>query len=94
MPYVAHPDHHKKWCEHHKFRYVLLRTHSGYCIDGFIEHIDDHVVCLAVPAWPHDDRAFFGPGFYPYPFFPRRRFYRQVFPLGGLLGLSLLPFFF
>jgi hypothetical protein len=35
------------------------------------------------------------PGFYPfppYPFFPRR-FRRRVFPLGGLLALSLLPYF-
>jgi hypothetical protein len=40
---------------------------------------------------------------YPYPYygypysygygFPRRRFFRQVLPLAGLLALSLLPYY-
>ncbi|MFD1952628.1 hypothetical protein ACFSL6_04010 [Paenibacillus thailandensis] len=90
----------KDWCEKHKYRYVLVRLHSGLCIDGFIEHIDDQVVSLAVPYGPSGDgRAFvpfypgFYPAFFPYPFYPRRRFYRQIIPLAGLLALSLLPFF-
>ncbi|QHW34941.1 hypothetical protein GZH47_05990 [Paenibacillus rhizovicinus] len=78
-------------------RYVLAHTHDGYCCDGFVEYIDDEVVCLAVPHCGSTDRAFFPgpfyPQLYPYPFFPRGRFYRQVFPLTALLGLSLLPFY-
>ncbi|MFC4778528.1 hypothetical protein ACFO9Q_17175 [Paenibacillus sp. GCM10023252] len=33
------------------------------------------------------------PPLYPYPYYPRRRFGRRVFPLAGLLGLSLLPYY-
>ncbi|ALS27291.1 hypothetical protein IJ21_18900 [Paenibacillus sp. 32O-W] len=32
-------------------------------------------------------------GLYPYPYYPRGRFYPVVFPLAALLALSLLPFF-
>lgn len=84
----------KDWCEKYKHRYVLAQTHDGQCYDGFIEHIDDEVVCLAVPCCssPWDNRAFmpFGGPFG----FPRRRFIRRVFPLTALVGLSLLPFLF
>ncbi|NBD22864.1 hypothetical protein GT019_03155 [Paenibacillus sp. T1] len=87
----------KHWCHAHMHRYVLVHTHDGWCCDGFIEHIDDEVVCIAVPQFGGADRAFFPgpfyPPLYPYPYFPRRRFYRQVFPLAALLGLSLLPFY-
>ncbi|MBM7565640.1 hypothetical protein [Paenibacillus sacheonensis] len=83
----------KKWCHDHMHRYVLVQTHDGWCCDGFVEHIDDEVLCIAVPHCGGMDRAFFPSPFYPYPYFPRRRFYRQVFPLGALLGLSLLPFY-
>ena len=86
----------KGWCEKHKYRYVLAQTHDGQCFDGFIEHIDDEVVCLAVPCCnsPWDNRGFVpfgGPFFGP---FPRRRFVRRVFPLTALVGLTLLPFLF
>ncbi|WP_308858140.1 hypothetical protein [Paenibacillus sp. R14(2021)] len=99
-PEVHHHHHHheiKKWCHEHMHRYVLVQTHDGWCCDGFVEHIDDEVVCIAVPMCGSMDRAFF-PGqfnqpFYPYPYFPRRRFYRQVFPLAALVALSLLPFY-
>ncbi len=94
----------KKWCGEHMHRYVLAQTKEGWCCDGFIEYMDDEIVCLAVPCGMGDweDRAFvpfgggrppFGFPLYPYPYFPRRRFTRQVFPLAGLLALSLLPFF-
>lgn len=93
----------KKWCEKHMHRYVLAQTHDGMCCDGFIEYMDDEVVCLAVPCGMHegDARAFipqfgyppFGYPLYPYPYYPRRRFIRQVFPLYTLLALSLLPFY-
>ncbi|MBW7455208.1 hypothetical protein K0U00_14375 [Paenibacillus sepulcri] len=90
----------KKWCKDHKYRYVLAHTKDGWCCDGFVEHIDDEMVYLAVPHCDnqYDPRGFFPypplyPPLYPYPYYPRRRFYRQAFPLAALLGLSLLPFF-
>ncbi|REE93055.1 hypothetical protein A8990_102141 [Paenibacillus taihuensis] len=96
----AHHHHHdmKKKCHEHMHRYVLVQTHDGWCCDGIVEHIDDEYVCLAVPCGGDiEQRAFFPqPPFfpiYPYPFFPRRRFVRQVFPLSTLLTLSLLPFY-
>ncbi|MHA6483722.1 hypothetical protein ACX1C1_17680 [Paenibacillus sp. strain BS8-2] len=91
-------------CEQHMHRYVLLHTNDGCCVDGFVEHVDDDMVCLAVPFCPgENDRAFlpfggyggyggyggFGGGFG----YPRRRFYRRAFPLGSLLALSLLPYY-
>ncbi|MFF2481975.1 hypothetical protein [Paenibacillus sp. NPDC058071] len=90
----------KDTCNGHMHRYVLAQTHDGWCIDGIVEHVDDEYVCLAVPcnAYGWEARGFlpyppFGPGLFPYPFYPRRRFYRQVFPLGGLLALSPLPYY-
>lgn len=95
----------KPWCEHHMNRYVLAQTHDGWCCDGFIEYMDDEVLCLAVPCGTNerDERAFlpypafgyppYGYPIYPYPYFPRRRFVRRVFPLAALLALSLLPFY-
>lgn len=95
----------KQWCEHHKHRYVLAQTQDGWCCDGFLEHIDDEVICIAVPCGSNEweNRAFlpyspfgyppFGYPIYPYPYYPRRRFIRQVFPLAALLALSLLPYY-
>lgn len=104
-PPVKHMEIHemKKLCVEHLHRYVLVQTKDGWCCDGFVEHIDDEVVCIAVPhceGQEYHSRAFFPypplypyPLLYPYPYFPRRRFYRQVFPLAALLALSLLPFY-
>ncbi|MCR2803186.1 hypothetical protein NQZ67_04750 [Paenibacillus sp. SCIV0701] len=77
-------------------RYVMVQTSDGTLQDGFIEHVDDDMVYLAIPycAGEVDDRAFFPYGGFGYPFFPRRRFYRRAFPLGALLALSLLPFYY
>lgn len=100
---VKHVEKHdmKKWCSDRMYRYVLVQTKDGWCCDGFIEHIDDEVLCIAIPhCGPgYDPRGFvpftpFTPSpFFPAPFFPRRRFIRQTFPLAVLLGLTLLPFF-
>lgn len=92
----------KKFCKEHMHRYVLVHTKDGWCVDGFVEHIDEEVVCIAVPhnSIGMDPRAFlpYPPGYpypplYPYPYYPRRRFFRQIFPLTALLGLSLLPYY-
>ncbi|MDQ8736716.1 hypothetical protein [Paenibacillus sp. LHD-38] len=91
----------KQWCEYHKHRYVLAQTHDGWCADGFLEYLDDEVLCIAVPCGSNeweDNRAFlpypaFGYPIYPYPYYPRRRFIRQIFPLAALLALSLLPYY-
>lgn len=87
----------KEHCAKHMHRYVLIQTNDGMCCDGIVEHVDDEMVCIAVPYCPGDwdGRAFtpFG-GPFGGPFYPRRRFYRRTFPLGSLLALSLLPFYF
>jgi len=94
----------KQLCKEHMHRYVVAHTKEGWCTDGFVEHIDDDVVCLAVPCgmegdmrgffpYPYAGTPFAYPPLYPYPYFPRRRFARLVFPLTALLGLSLLPFY-
>ncbi|CAH1214153.1 hypothetical protein PAECIP111893_03782 [Paenibacillus plantiphilus] len=105
-PPVKHVEKHeiKKWCTDQKYRYVLVQTRDGWCCDGFIEHIDDETLCIAIPhCGPNYDprgfvpftpfNPFFPAPFFPGPFFPRRRFIRQTFPIAALLGLSLLPFF-
>lgn len=89
----------KGHCEKHMNRYVMVQTSDGALHDGFVEHVDDEMVYLAVPYCPGeiDERAFFpygGFGYGGYPYFPRRRFYRRGFPLAALLALSLLPFYF
>lgn len=87
----------KDHCSAHMHRYVLAQTHDGWCIDGIVEYVDDRYLCLAVPSsgslgW--DNRAFLQyPGLYPYPYYPRGRFNRQVLPMVGLLALTLLPFY-
>ncbi|MBD2844459.1 hypothetical protein IDH44_04595 [Paenibacillus sp. IB182496] len=97
----------KQWCANHMHRYVLAQTKDGYCCDGIVEHIDDEVVCLAVPVgdgggqwgvrnffpYPYPGTPFATPPLYPYPYYPRRRFARQVLPLAVLLGLTLLPYY-
>ncbi|MCU6707667.1 hypothetical protein M6D81_03000 [Paenibacillus sp. J5C_2022] len=86
----------KKICQQHMHRYVLVQTAEGWC-DGFVEHVDDDMVYLAVPCGSDgmDERVLYpyGGPIYPYPYYPRRRFFRRRFPLGALLALSLLPFF-
>jgi hypothetical protein len=95
----------KHWCKQHMHRYVLARTYNGWCVDGIIEHMDDQFICLAVPCGVVyvDSRGFLpfggpfggpiGAPFYPYPYYPRRRFIRQTLPLAALIGLSLLPYY-
>ncbi|MFS0727525.1 hypothetical protein [Paenibacillus sp. 1P07SE] len=94
----------KKLCHDHMHRYVVANTKEGWCTDGFVEYVDDEVVCLAVPCGPEWNTRAFGPypywgtpfgrpPLYPYPYYPRRFFARQIFPLAALLGLSLLPFY-
>jgi len=89
----------KAMCESHMHRYVEVQAADGHCYDGIVEHVDDEWLCLAVPGAVDQMRGFFpGPfyppfgGFGPFPFRPRR-FNRLVLPLAGLMGLSLLPYY-
>ncbi|REK77412.1 hypothetical protein [Paenibacillus paeoniae] len=89
-----HLTQNKSVCEKHMNRYVVIQTNDGQYHDGIVESVDDENVYLAIPHCPGDERAFFPYGGYGYGgYYPRRRFYRRGFPLGGLLALSLLPFF-
>jgi hypothetical protein len=94
-------------CMQHQHRYVGVHTADGMFHDGIVEHVDEENLYLAVPIGceGEDSRAFIGGPFwggypaygygypYGYGFFPRRRFYRRVLPLAGLLALSLLPYY-
>lgn len=84
----------KDHCMKHMHRYVMAQSNDGSMQDGFVEHVDDEYIYLAVPYCPGeiDERAFFPYGGFGYGF-PRRRFFRRRFPLGGLIALSLLPYF-
>lgn len=93
MPAAQSPT--KALCQSHMHRYVEVQAADGYCYDGIVEHVDDQWLCLAVPGAVNDVRGFFFPHqpFYP-PFGYRpRRFNRLVLPLAGLVGLSLLPYY-
>lgn len=39
----------KTMCNHHMHRYVLVQTNDGNSYDGFVEHVDDQNVYLAIP---------------------------------------------
>lgn len=81
-------------------KYVGIVTSDGQTHDGFIAHIDQNYVTLAIPSSEMINqsdpgrgrqgyRAF---GYYP-GFFPRRRFYPRRIPFYGISSLFLLPFF-
>jgi hypothetical protein len=95
-------------CKQHIHRYVVIQVADGSSHDGIVENVDEEILYLAVPMGgteAESTRAFlpygypsygygYGYGYpYPGPFYPRRRFYRRAFPLAGLLGLSLLPYY-
>ncbi|MEQ7050128.1 phosphatidylinositol kinase [Paenibacillaceae sp. P-4] len=81
--------------------YVGIRTKDNMYHDGFISHVDQDGLTLAIPsdqmmtqmsgmpAQPTVYRQFgFQPGF-----FPRRRFFPRRIPFGFIDDLFLLPFF-
>jgi hypothetical protein len=78
-------------------RYVGVQMLDGAYHDGIVEHVDEHQLYLAVPTGDAEIdqmRAFspFGYGYSGYGY-PRRRFRRRILPLGGVYGLSLLPYY-
>ncbi|MFE4568961.1 hypothetical protein [Paenibacillus chitinolyticus] len=94
----------KSLCQQHKYRYVLIQLTDGTVHDGIIENVDDDYVYLAIPvggrAGGESETRAFGWGYpyyrYPnhgYPYYPRRRFYRGIFPLVALTVISLLPYY-
>ncbi|MFC6332165.1 phosphatidylinositol kinase [Paenibacillus septentrionalis] len=79
-------------------KYVGVQTNDGMAHDGFIAHVDNDFVTLAIPTnemitgMPVQQQTYRQFGFYP-GFYPRRRFgYRRI-PLGAITALFLLPFF-
>lgn len=81
-------------------KYVGIVTTDGQSFDGFIAHVDQNYITLAVPSNEMVDRMNgmaaeqsnyrqfgFQPGFY-----PRRRFYPRRIPFFGISSLFLLPF--
>jgi len=79
-------------------KYVGVQTLDGQTHDGFIAHVDQDYITLAIPtnemlsgSHPHMT-AYRQFGYYP-GFYPRRRFIRNRIPLAAITGLFLLPFF-
>lgn len=82
-------------------KYVGVTTNTGQSYDGFIAHVDQQHITLAIPSsemleqangMAANGSAYRQFGFYP-GFYPRRRFYPMRIPLGVVTGLFLLPFF-
>ncbi|WP_232274428.1 phosphatidylinositol kinase [Paenibacillus sp. 481] len=77
-------------------KYVGIQTHDGNKHDGFIAHVGQDHVILAIPTdemmnpMQGSSRQF---GFHS-GFFPRRRFIQRRFPFPFIASLFLLPFFF
>lgn len=79
-------------------KYVGIHTSDGMAHDGFIAHVDNDYVTLAVPTneminGMHSQQAAYRQFGYHPGFFPRRRFYQRRVPLAAITGLFLLPFF-
>lgn len=83
-------------------KYVGIKTSDGHSYDGFIAHVDQNYVTLAVPTdemvhqmhgMPAKDSTYRQFGFHP-GFFPRRRFFHRRIPFFLFTDLFLLPFFF
>ncbi|WP_193726751.1 phosphatidylinositol kinase [Paenibacillus guangzhouensis] len=79
-------------------KYVGITTTDGHSYDGFITHVDDEYVTLAIPTnemmsgMPANARTYRQFGFFP-GFFPRRRFFQRRIPFFLFSDLFLLPFF-
>ncbi len=79
-------------------KYVGIQTSDGMAHDGFIAHVDNNYVTLAIPTneminGMHSQQAAHRQFGYHPGFFPRRRFYQRRVPLAAITGLFLLPFF-
>ncbi|MEF2967317.1 phosphatidylinositol kinase [Paenibacillus sp. M1] len=82
-------------------KYVGVTTTDGQSLDGFIAHVDQDYITLAVPTnemvghmsgMPANASTYRQFGFHP-GFFPRRRFFPRRIPFRGITALFLLPFF-
>jgi len=82
-------------------QYVGIKTTDGHTYDGFIAHVDDEYVTIAVPTdemiegmrgMPAQESTYRQFGFHP-GFFPRRRFFQRRIPFSLFTALFLLPFF-
>ncbi|TVX93079.1 phosphatidylinositol kinase [Paenibacillus agilis] len=88
----------KQACWNSMNKYVGIQTNDGQSHDGFIAHVDENYVTLAIPTnevltgKPTENSANRQFGFHP-GFFPRRRFFFRRFPFPFVTSLFLLPFF-
>jgi hypothetical protein len=82
-------------------KYVGVVTTDGQTHDGFIAHVDQDGITLAIPTnemmnqmngMPAQSSTYRQFGFHP-GFFPRRRFIHRRIPFFGVRDLFLLPFF-
>ncbi|MEK3837372.1 MULTISPECIES: phosphatidylinositol kinase [unclassified Paenibacillus] len=82
-------------------KYVGITTSDGQSHDGFVAHIDQNYITLAIPTnemvgqmngMPANATTYRQFGYYP-GFYPRRRFYPRPIPFGAITALYLLPFF-
>ncbi|MFF2014942.1 MULTISPECIES: phosphatidylinositol kinase [Paenibacillus] len=82
-------------------KYVGIVTTDGQSHDGFIAHVDQDYITLAIPTgeimnqangMPAQGSTYRQFGFRP-GFFPRRRFIHRRIPFFGIRDLFLLPFF-
>ncbi|WP_410511434.1 phosphatidylinositol kinase [Paenibacillus sp. BR2-3] len=82
-------------------KYVGVITTDGQSYDGFIAHVDQDYVTLAIPTnemvdrlngMPAQESTYRQFGFHP-GFFPRRRFFHRRIPFFGIRDLFLLSFF-
>ncbi|WP_435924987.1 phosphatidylinositol kinase [Paenibacillus sp. DYY-L-2] len=78
-------------------KYVGITTSDGQSHDGFIAHVDQDYITLAIPSsemsgMPANASTYRQFGFHP-GFFPRRRFFPRRIPFPFITNLFLLPFF-
>ncbi|MCV4229839.1 phosphatidylinositol kinase [Virgibacillus sp. LDC1] len=90
----------KQLCWRLMNQYVGINTTDGHSYDGFITHVDNEYVTLAVPTdemieemrgMPAQESTYRQFGFHP-GFFPRRRFLQRRIPF-PISAIFLLPFF-
>ncbi len=91
-------ENYQQICQSCMNKYVGIQTTDGVMHDGFIAHVDNEYVTLAIPTTEMMNRFSGMPsdaGFRQFGYgFPRRRFMQRRIPYPLIASLFLLPFFF